>query len=1238
MAVSGLRVALVLALALVTLLFFVTPALAVEQTHLLLSTFNGSPGAPQDLVVPTGIAVDNSGGPFAGEVYVAEGELENGERDVVDCFSATGEYLSHINGSETVQKSFAGAGEQWGLATDPSNGDLYVALPGLGVVDKFEAGCGNVVSGFGSSGQISASNIEAGKLGSPGTGKPFAPEGIAVDPSTQEVFVGDESNDVIDVFSSSGGYVRQFYVEGSPVSIAIDSLGDVFVANRSKVVIYEAATGTDVGVLDSGDSRSVAVDPTTEDVYVADVDFETESRDINQYAGSTLISSFGSEALTGPSQLAIGKAISHVYVTNNGGYVSIFGPFVVPDKLKTEPATEVQSQSAILNGGVNPNGLPVSECYFEYGPTQAYGKKAQCEEPDANEILADEVEHHVHAKIALEPDTAYHFRLVTVNTYGPFYGSDETIALPTAEADAVHTVNGEGKLSVFGVVDPDGSEANYRFEFLTEGQYDEGNWAMAISTEPHDAGAGGGEFTVQEVPAALRFGETYRFRVTVESVAFSHDPQHSPVKTLVIPPIGPETQPACPNEAERTGPSAQLPDCRAYEQVTPVNKEGAQDTFDYTNGEYTVVGLDGEHFFLTTLSKWGQNVGGTGPTTYSFTRTPEKWEMSSLSPQPYTGNVLNEPYRFFTPNLSQVLLEQTWTTGLYAHSPSVEYALGPPGGPYTVVASERQELNPAGDPVHPGHWRAQSRDGSVAVIESPDHELIPGHPTGTTESPLPGAASGQGFDLYEYVDGHLRPVNVYTDGETIGKCGAELAQGREGAGERGKGQGVEKATGFPAAGSVNAVSLNGSRIFFEAFPHGCPSPEEEIHRLGGGSEPKIELYMRVNGEHTVDIGDYTFEGANPEGTRVFLSKSNGSMLEFFSYDTETEAVKHLFSVDGTIENKFALSEDGDVFYFETTAILIPEAPSSGPKIYRYDIPNETMTFVAVSSSSEGLGDGGFYVSPEGKDFYFNVPTVEGVSGGARVQVYRYDNSEDVVQCISCASPYNPEPGLLSTFMPEYGPEGNQLAPLGSPASADGDYVFFDTPAALLPQDVNGEINPESLGLTGDEDFSPSSDLYEWRRDGVDGCGRVQGCLALITNGIDGTENVLLGTDPSGRDIFIATHSQLAPTDTDDSGDVYDARVDGGFPPPPPRPIECEGDACSTPATAPNDATPSSLTFEGPVDATPALPPPPTPSPVVATKCPKGEALTNGRCVKRRAKAKPVKRRRRAGRSSRRRGR
>ena len=41
--------------------------------------------------------------------------------------------------------------------------------------------------------------------------------------------------------------------------------------------------------------------------------------------------------------------------------------------------------------------------------------------------------------------------------------------------------------------------------------------------------------------------------------------------------------------------------------------------------------------------------------------------------------------------------------------------------------------------------------------------------------------------------------------------------------------------------------------------------------------------------------------------------------------------------------------------------------------------------------------------------------------------------------------------------------------------------------------------------------SPSSDTYEWRKNGVDGCARIEGCVSLITGGTGGYRNELLGT-------------------------------------------------------------------------------------------------------------------------------
>ena len=74
------------------------------------------------------------------------------------------------------------------------------------------------------------------------------------------------------------------------------------------------------------------------------------------------------------------------------------------------------------------------------------------------------------------------------------------------------------------------------------------------------------------------------------------------------------------------------------------------------------------------------------------------------------------------------------------------------------------------------------------------------------------------------------------------------------------------------------------------------------------------------------------------------------------------------------------------------------------------------------------------------------------------QLYRYDSGEHVVECVSCASSFDPEP-RLSAFL--NGGDGKPLIngamPLDVSVAGNGDYAFFTTPAALVPEDIDGEI-------------------------------------------------------------------------------------------------------------------------------------------------------------------------------------
>jgi hypothetical protein len=772
----------------------------------------------------------------------------------------------------------------------------------------------------------------------------------------------------------------------------------------------------------------------------------------------------------------------------------------------------------------------------------------------------------------LSPETTYYTRLHVDSEHGEptlsqgdnEVGSFETAGRPVAVTLASHALHGE-TVRALGSIERHGYDTHYHFQYVTQSQFEQpGSGDFTEATNAPELDAGGGEegsghfqtVTVEQDLPGLQAGVIYHYRLVAKSEAGE---THGEEQIINVPSPGrtgagtEEAEPSpCPNEADRYGASAKLPDCRAYEQVTPFDKEGAEDAFHYGGAgtEGGLVGEDGDHFLLHDPGvAWGPSPG-TLTSEYVFSRNPEKgWQMTSVRPLGEASAYNYQP-QVFNPDLTQTGVELAWAISSSNTSPEVKFQAGPPGGPYTAVASIPRRQ------VGEGGWAAASADFSKLILAVEDHTLL-AYSTGTTS----------GDDLYEYSEGELRQVNVTgaSPGATIGSCGARVVHGVEG-----YGGGYEE---ILQNSSPHAVSANGRRVFFEAVP-------------GAACGASKSLYMRVGGAETVDIGAYTFLAANSEGTELLLEKRVGESHEILLYDTEDAAVKSLLSLENAAqEESLIVSEDFTTFYF--FAGRSPYLHQGG--IYRYDISEAKLRYIVTNDGDSGAGYAAFSISPDGHDLYWISTGVPGVPGGSpgSNQVYRYDSTEGVVQCMSCASPYDPEPRLSATFGDRGPAPGGDGLPNQFDASANGDYVFFDTPAALVPQDIDGEVTPESCVSDCDPKpehqssvYSVSSDVYEWRRDGIDGCAHVQGCLALITSGTGGLKNVLIGTDPSGRDVFFGTSEALVSSDDDTSADIYDARIGGGFPPPTPRPVECEGDACSTPLAAPTDLTPSSATFQG----------------------------------------------------------
>ena len=99
-----------------------------------------------------------------------------------------------------------------------------------------------------------------------------------------------------------------------------------------------------------------------------------------------------------------------------------YGAPALAPTVTTGLAISITSGSATLNGIVNPNGKRTTY-YFEYGTTTSYGLTSGTKWAGAGTSDVS-----VSAAITgLSPNTAYHYRIVAINSAGTSYGSDQTL-------------------------------------------------------------------------------------------------------------------------------------------------------------------------------------------------------------------------------------------------------------------------------------------------------------------------------------------------------------------------------------------------------------------------------------------------------------------------------------------------------------------------------------------------------------------------------------------------------------------------------------------------------------------------------------------------------------------------------------------------------------------------------------------------------------------------------------------
>lgn len=162
-------------------------------------------------------------------------------------------------------------------------------------------------------------------------------------------------------------------------------------------------------------------------------------------------------------------------------------------------------------------------------------------------------------------------------------------------------------------------------------------------------------------------------------------------------------------------------------------------------------------------------------------------------------------------------------------------------------------------------------------------------------------------------------------------------------------------------------------------------------------------------------------------------------------------------------------------------------------------------------------------------------------------IYRYDAATGVLQRVSLGEEGFDGNGNSSSFAATIAPmrfKGSvqEEHELGDRAvTEDGSKIVFMTREPLSSSAVNGQ-----------------QDVYLWS----------EGKVHLISSGTATEPDEEPIISPSGRDLFFLTQAGLTPGDSDGLRDVYDARMNGGFPAPAAGEEACSADACQGPLSAP----------------------------------------------------------------------
>jgi hypothetical protein len=1007
----------------------------------------------------------------------------------------------------------------------------------------------------------------------------------------------------------------------------------------------------------------VAIDPATKNVLVTKAIAAPLERRILELSSAgvlegTHMANAGINVVNG---IAVRGSTGEVYVSSTTVEARIYvlnTPLTNPS-VGISGVTEVGAHSATVNGFVNPNGpasLPygLTTTYYlafkrSADPESAYQKTAELDvgRGTTNLLVSKQL-------ASLEAGTSYDVKLVATRPFNA--GSAETgvftFATPAAAAEVgvpsattAVTAGSNVRAALWGRVSPNSQATTYRFEYGTTAAY-----GTKVPAPDGAAGSGAADVPVAQFLSGLQPGTTYHFRLVAKNPAGS---AFSPDRTFTTSLLGGPGN--CANEVLREAQGAALlPDCRAYELVTPADKGTAASVGP--TGEVTQVSWqsaeDGSSIVYPIQGGFPDSTAG-GYLRMQASRDPAGWlsiqlSAPSLVEPPETINAFAAPSQllYAAPDLGCTILQSY--NPLTADTPQIDVERGVfnlyrrnADGSFELI-TDRVPLNPdrlAGDTS--GYYNVyEVSDDCSRVYFRSIYDFVFG-----------------GSHLYESDEGVLRDAGVRPDGSVGPVLAASSSSNVDPAVPGGQVQGR-------VTSRRNAASPDGSHFFFTAISNEGPSAS------------KLAVFMREDGgaevteisrsQTAVPTQGARYEAASADGSTVLFRANYGiaattsagstagacgplgapaetvsdsfaplekKACDLYAYDvasgdlTDLSADPNAADPEGAaIQGVVAVSDDGSRVYFAALGQLVPGkgrtyaqnvAGEGSANVYFAD--DGELSYVATLNRGDNVkGDlfgGGSTTGGNSVVMRFENYSAEASANGSRLvfesagnltgydkgvkAVYLYSADADQLTCLSCRLDGEPTVASPSGKVDTSRPDTPTLlsGARGRAMSADGSRVFFTSPDTLAPGAVAGKRN-----------------VYEWED------GRVHFLAVAHSPGEVAVSFELasyLGASASGDDVFIGTDEQLAPQDGDFVSDIYDLRVGGGFAPAV-QPVPCQvdeavallsGQAYCQPETNRPPAAPQSPSSDFRGAGNPPAGKQPRP------KCPKGKVRKHGKCVK-----------------------